>query len=211
VNKNDELIIGPHKVRCGDILEDSVAKLMGFEKAHIIYSDPPWGEGNVRFWRTHNNQREIAHSFRWDDFITKFCQIVADYATGPVFIEMGMRWVDEMADRFKKLGIPEYGRWTALYGSPKLPVAGWFGWPAAYGKPTAMPELVDGLSGLKGLKIAMAPYVKPGAIVLDPCCGLGSTAKVALSLGMTFRGNELNPIRLARTVEFLEKKAGSAR
>ena len=46
---------GLHKIKHGSITL-GIAELMGQEKASLVYSDPPWGAGNVRYWQTINNK-----------------------------------------------------------------------------------------------------------------------------------------------------------
>ena len=55
-------------------------------------------------------------------------------------------------------------------------------------------------------RAALAAVVRPAMIVLDPCTGLGMTARITHALGGCFRGGEMNPKRLARTEEWLRKR-----
>ena len=43
-----------HKLLHGDITKGSVDLLMKEEKFDILYSDPPWGLGNLKFCNTMN-------------------------------------------------------------------------------------------------------------------------------------------------------------
>ena len=42
-----------HKVKNGNIMS-GIEDLMLDNKADFIYSDPPWGQGNLRYWQTMN-------------------------------------------------------------------------------------------------------------------------------------------------------------
>jgi predicted methyltransferase len=42
-------------------------------------------------------------------------------------------------------------------------------------------------------------------IVLDPMCGMGYTAQAAIKYGLAFRGNELNSVRLQKTIDRLHR------
>ena len=42
-----------HKVQNADIMQ-GIDNLMLNEKADFIYSDPPWGQGNLKYWQTMN-------------------------------------------------------------------------------------------------------------------------------------------------------------
>lgn len=35
-----------------DIMDDDLSLLLGGEKADCLYSDPPWGIGNLKYWRS---------------------------------------------------------------------------------------------------------------------------------------------------------------
>jgi hypothetical protein len=68
-----------------------------------------------------------------------------------------------------------------------------------------------GLSDIKMTKRVLESVAKPGALVFDPCCGKGMTAKAAHFHDMRFAGVELNPKRAAVTRKFLESKVGGRR
>lgn len=192
------------KVSVGDIVSgDPVGQLMSGEKADIVYSDPPWGQGNLTYWRTHNGERSTTE---WGPFLQMFCTIADGHlkADGHLFVEMGLRWVDDLAAAFAALGRSEAQRWRCLYGNPKLPNALWYSGP---GKPAD----VTGLSGVTMTRTALRSVATPGSLVLDPCCGKGMTARTAMPLGMRFRGNELNPKRAAVTIQWCERFAAKAR
>ena len=55
------------------------------------------------------------------------------------------------------------------------------------------------------LRAAITPFTTAGQTVLDPCCGMGYTAKFALENNLIFRGNEINGKRLQCTIDKLEK------
>lgn len=167
------------------------------EDAEIIYSDPPWGPGNLMYWRTHNQETERPD---WEAFIDLFCRVVSESVVdgGHVFVEMGLRWVDQLAGAMAAVGIQERARWTCYYGNPKLPNVLWYSGPGTTTDPS-------GMSGVAMTRCALEGVARPGALVFDPCCGKGMTARCALRLGMRFAGVELNPRRAAVTRAFLDR------
>lgn len=44
--------IGVHKVTCGCITSPQVDKMLAGETVRVLYSDPPWGDGNLNYWKT---------------------------------------------------------------------------------------------------------------------------------------------------------------
>lgn len=187
------------KVVVGDLTLERTLESTGGEKPYIVYSDPPWGEGNLRYWRTHNGQPDVRPI--WGDFLTLFCHVVAHSVQkgGHVFVEMGVRWVDQLAEAMANVGLPESQRWTCVYGSQKLPNVLWHSGPEAPCDPS-------GMGGVSMTKHVLASVAKPNALVLDPCCGKGMTARCAIRLGMRFAGVELNPKRAAVTSAWIAKQ-----
>lgn len=176
-------------------LEDSMAD--------IVYSDPPWGPGNLMYWRTHNGETRRPS---WPVFLETFCAIVRESTnhSSHVFVEMGTRWVDELAAQMARNGLVESRRFDCLYGNPKIPNVLWYSGPGMTTDPS-------GLSGVKMTMTALRGVASPGALVFDPCCGKGMTTRCSLRLGMRFAGVELNPKRAKVTQEWLDGFAASRR
>lgn len=207
--------IGPHRIMQGDIERGDLGRLVGGDVVDVVYSDPPWGQGNLRYWRTHADDATVPV---WENFRARW---VADVArvlsrSGAMFVEMGIRWADEWAAALAGAGWPVRASWTTMYsgGSKLLPNRLLYaGPPLPSGfDPSALrdqylPRACVGAAleatGLVGSKRS------PRALVLDPCCGKGFTARAAVHHGLAFRGMELNPKRLAVTEGWLRKHAAA--
>jgi hypothetical protein len=201
-------IIGEHKVRHGDIM-DGIADLMGNEKADIFYSDPPWGEGNLKYWQTMNvkmNPDAIKKQVDLDLFLNKVFETAATFAKGVIFIEYGLRWDDLILRKANMFGLKHAYAIETFYGSGKklLPLHLHI---LHRSKQMTIPDEyiqeVQLTHGYETLKTAVAPFIVKGGIVLDPCCGMGYSAQIAIDNGMRFRGNELNKARLLKTINRL--------
>lgn len=197
--------IGPHRLLHGDITAGAASHLMRGELADVIYSDPPWGPGNQKFWHTKNVMGSAPRT-TWDDFLRTFCRICATHRKpdAPVFVEMGLRWVDQLIHEMASVGLPEQGRWSILYGSRKAPLPNVL---CLFGSRPVNVAMPDPPYGEPITRAALEAVVRTGMVVLDPCTGLGMTARITSSLGGVFRGTELNAARLARTAAWLEKRA----
>lgn len=197
------LEIGKHRVLCGDLTSGVVATLMGDELADVVYSDPPWGPGNQRYWHT-VMARGAEPRTSWPGFLAAFCAAVSTFSrpAAPVFVEMGIRWVDELDAAMTSVGRPPRRRWTILYGPKKKPLPNTLSLYGATDVNVVMPVPPHG-EGVT--RAALNACVQPGTVVLDPCTGLGMTARVTHAIGATFRGTELNATRLDRTAEWLRK------
>jgi len=187
------LIVGELSIECA-------REALQGERADIIYSDPPWGVGNLKFWRTHNAQ--TGHPADWRAFLLTLGAVArtALKPGGHLFLEMGCRWVDELSEVMAVAGFPERARWRCFYGpaSKPLPNVLWYSGPGASCNPT-------GMRGEPMTRHVLNSVAVPGALVFDPCCGKGMTARCAVRAGMRFAGCELNPKRAAVTAEWLRK------
>ena len=184
----------------GELSVELATLAIGGERADIIYSDPPWGEGNLKYWRTHNGQ--CGHPVEWRGFLftVRDVAVATLRPGGHLFIEMGLRWVDELAVVMGAAGFSECNRWRMYYGSRKkmFPNVLWYSGPGAPCDPTDM-------FGEPATRHVIDSVAVPGALVFDPCCGKGMTARCAVRAGMRFAGVELNPKRAQVTIDWLEK------
>lgn len=197
--------IGVHRLICGDITRDEVVStLMGENKADVIYSDPPWGPGNQKYWHT-MNQRGSKPRTDWKTFLEAFAKTCVNYRKlgAPVFIEMGLRWTDDLDSAMGAVGLDIVRRWTILYGPKKKPYKNTV---ALYGSPSPQIDLPDPPYGEPVTRAILESVVKKGDIVLDPCTGKGMTARVTHLLNGIFYGAELNAERLRRTEDWLRKR-----
>jgi len=183
-----------HRITLHDIMTNDLDDLMQGEKVDVIYSDPPWGEGNLKFWRTYNGQK--GHNVDWEKFVRRIKFLCDKHVKpgGSVFIETGMRFDKDIMAIF---GQPQ-GRYIIKYkGGGKVLDNVLLGYgPQPKIDPTGKTGIQVALSVLSSLPT-------PPKSVLDCCVGLGTTAKVAKKLGMTCYANELNPKRAAKTMKIL--------
>lgn len=202
--------IGKHKVQHGDV-RNGIDLLMGDETADLFYSDPPWGVGNLKFWQTKNlkDTGTPRTDQDLDDFLSHIFRIASRYTKRVVMIEYGIRWRDEIIKRGEAVNLKHLDVIGLRYKSGKglLPLDLHVFSPS--GGISALPRdyesQVRDTYGFDTLKKAVGPLCIKGDTILDPCCGMGYTARAALENGMTFRGNELNAVRLQKTINLLEK------
>jgi hypothetical protein len=192
---------GPHRVSQGCITGGQVDALFDDRAmAWAIYGDPPWGEGNTKFWNTkaRKDTGDEVPLVTYDRLIERWFDLASRYVLEHAFVETGLRWEDDTRERMAAAGFKGIRAVRLQYrsGNKMLPNILLHG--SRTGKVIGLSALHD-LSGYAVPRTAIEMIASPGEIVFDPCCGLGYSAQAALDNGMVFRGNELNPVRLEKT------------
>ena len=198
--------IGPHRVSNLSVDKPEVGQLFDDgRKAAILYSDPPWGEGNVKYWATKatKDTGKTVEPITYEALCKAIFNLIAGYVTDHVFIETGFRFEQDMVQRMERVGLKRITRCQLVY-------AGKHGNVLLHGSFTGQGidlGYLEGRTGAAVAELAIKPVARAGEIVFDPCCGMGYTARAALLNGMQFRGNELNPVRLEKTIKRLSGKS----
>lgn len=219
--------IGPHRVRHGDATKP-LDDLMGSDTAHILYSDPPWGEGNLKFWskvnaRMTGNEHVPA---TLADFFDAYFAAAHKYVTHYMLIEYGVRWRDTVQSRGIAAGFTPRGIINLKYRGGKgkgdaafLPLDLHVFTKGDLPVPEGYEAAVENSYGYDTLKRAVPPIVAAvraqigdgqPVTIMDHCCGMGYTAQAAVDNGLIFRGNEINAARLEKTLARLRKDPRAA-
>ena len=88
--------LGDHLLYCGDSTEEATfTRLMGEEKAHIIWTDPPW---NVNYgadeshpsWKSRTIMNDHMNEGQWDEFVNQFCRTLKEHSEpgAPIYLVM---------------------------------------------------------------------------------------------------------------------------
>ena len=200
--RNEIIKINQHAVRCGDIM-DGIDELMGDNIADLVYTDPPWGQGLLKYWQTKNkkdtgsNTRLINH----DLFLKKLFSILFKYSRNNVFVEYGKQWRDQIVHMGVATGFKHGGLAITYYRSGSVIR------PSdihlfTKNNSSVSGEMKKNALELKGYPLVESCFKEYGlekGIALDPMCGMGYSAKAAISMDMKFYGNELNSKRLEKT------------
>lgn len=209
VEYGDTLRVGPHLFRCGDLMAPGEwESLLRAWRKHSrkpigwVYSDPPWNAGNLRYWRTMKGDEAPPQDF--SRFCDRYAECVAMLEPRGAYVEQSIHESSAMIlAASRQAAWPHLsGRWEVLYGSPRRPnlllrFAGhlWDGDPSGMHGEAMTRHVFD-----------REPLATQGFPVCDPCVGLGMTARMAHARGLACLGMELNPARLARTINWLTAK-----
>ena len=198
---------GLHRVKHGNVM-DGIDDLMAGELADIVYSDPPWGAGNIKYWQTLNKRQNDLDNYQrrdtpLDDFLTQIFRIASKYSKQWFLCEYGVGWREDIVNMGKAVGFKHLGIADLQYrsGSKLLPLDLHIFAKQNVPLPPNYLQSLKNTHGYKTLQVAVPPLVKQGQIILDPCCGMGYTAQIAIDNGCQFRGNELNRSRLNKTIK----------
>ena len=201
-------VVGKHKVRHGDIHDTAeVAYLVAGALADIYYSDPPWGSGNMKYWDTMNKKMNNITTSTGNFDVDKFLQLVltnaAHHTSGWVVIEYGKRWIQNFKDYGEAAGLTFCDQIETVYAN-NLPMEILFFHTEGFVE--LDPSPIYHLKGYRCVK-EVFKLLKPasGGIGMDLCCGMGYTAQACIDNDMTFIGNELNKVRLDKTIARLNK------
>ena len=182
-----------HRITMKDIMASDLDELFAGNKAECLYSDPPWGIGNLKYWRTMNNQK--GHNVDWFNFLERIKYLYKRHVTGPLFLETGMRFENDLGEVFGK---PD-ARYEILYGSGGKKLKNLLlCWGAIPAKSPA------GMFGFDIPYTVLSTLTKVPKSVFDCCVGLGTTAKVCKKIGAACFANELNRSRAASTMKILD-------
>lgn len=197
-----------NKVLCGSIFEIDYAELLDNEKAYILYTDPPWNDGNIKYWYTINKkQTGINHYIpvTYIQLLNKIKEIIDKHVDGFIFIE-GSKYTKDIMENIFNTTVRNLKFHNVLYKSGSK----YLNNIIMTGTTSSKYKLNIDLNNIKcdGLplpKKCITHVAEKGKIVLDPFCGLGNTARATLINDMTFIGTEINSLRLERTWKILEK------
>jgi len=201
--------IGRHKVKCGDIMS-GIDDLMANRQADFVYSDPPWGQGNLRYWQTINKRHtgRERNDIDYEEFLPHYFHLVSKHVKDVCVIEYGVSWRSDAIKVANDAGFKHMGVFTSLYQASKLLPLDVHVFSKS-GNVVIPPNFKEKCLELRGLPLvkyifsAMLP--KNAKMVLDPMCGMGYTAQSTIDSGLAFYGNELNEKRLGKTMTRLQK------
>ena len=210
---NDKVLsIGPHRVTNASLDHRVLdAMLEDFGDVRVLYVDPPWGDRMMKYFATLNAKQtgEIVVPIPFDALLDRVFDLARRYVNGFVCMETGAKGVHGVVRAFDGAGLYGIEVFQSTYGTNREcdVVIGATSVSYADEKIKTVVSPVEGklLTGVAVPKYVLGRLGGDGCGVLDPCCGMGYTAKAAVHNRMRFAGNELNAKRLQKTINFLTK------
>lgn len=186
------LTFGLHRLSQGNLLGPHLDRLAA-GGVDILYSDPPWNAAVLRKFQA-MAEREAGRPVEqalYGELCERLADLIARYVRRFAFLECSRLDKDLMLDAVRSVTVAQAVHETVYgqTGRARLIAASVSGEP--------LPALAVGaLKGQAFVDYVLGTVARPGAVVLDPCCGEGITARAALAHGMTFYGNELTQAKV---------------
>jgi hypothetical protein len=167
-------------------------------KADLLFSDPPWNQGNMRSFYT---KADIDSYHRYDEFYTRLFECVAKVSPMVCYIEIGKDYLGEFIQKMKSIY-----RHVAIYNSNY------------YHKRDNICYIIRGSQKRQSTPL---DYMDEEDIIKwictnedytcigDLCMGRGLVGINAYKNGHRFVGTELNHKRLSVLLESIVKRGGS--
>jgi DNA modification methylase len=140
--------LGDHLLYCGDSTEEATfTRLMGDDKAHLIWTDPPWNvnygavdEGNQQGYKVRTIMNDHMNEGQWDEFVGQFCKTLKDYSEpgAPIYLVMSAQEWPVIDRNLREVGF----HWssTVIWAKDRLVLSRkdyhtqyepiWYGWNA---------------------------------------------------------------------------------
>jgi len=199
--------IGRHEVVHASIESAEVDRLLLSEKARVLYTDPPWGDGNMKYWAT-LNRKATGNQFpilSYQLMLDRILRLAKRNVEGHLLLTVGQKWINQVKTAVEDAGMRNIRVFDCYYksGSKNMPMLIVYGATSSsyqYDRSKFYPTDETGAELHRGIVSAVA---ERGKTLFDPCCGVGNIARAALSNGMKFKGGDFNSARLKKTIEFL--------
>ncbi len=200
---------GPHLFACGDLTVPrhygsllNPARLTAI-RIPLVYVDPPWNQALLTGFRT--KAKSPSSELTFTEFIYTLLEPLSTLCPQPVILMEGSaqpKAMDEVAEAVGR--IPDLSVlhvWTITYNKGKPAIL----YQLSGGDSTTVANFHD-MDDWDTPALAIEHYTEPGNFVLDPCLGLGRTAHCCQTLSRRCIGMELNPARLAHTLDTLHRE-----
>lgn len=212
--------INNHIVQCSDIMKDQTQLLdMIKGKVDILYCDPPWGDGMIKFFNTLRKKQTNTFSENLPEnkiFLNRLAVLTLQSKAKFICIENGNKWSFETEETFKVNGFFHVATINGYYDKPKKPmkVHLFLNLDQIENKNKEYIEelknkFITSATDKSGFELVESVFFSclgnnlKDKTVFDLCCGFGLTAKIAKKHGMNFVGNEVNQKRLDKTIKVL--------
>ncbi len=167
--------------------------LLAVEKFDFLYTDPPWGQGMIKWFNRLTEPGKKNKELNFDSFLIHFLTNISSFIKGELVIEMGNNWTPQVINALRLCDYTVHEVITQKYnkGTSK----------AVYANRQSLPSFNFSDAYMKGGQkavLAILEIVKPRNIV-DPFMGVGRNYKACKKLNVDYYGVELSKERFKKS------------
>jgi len=196
VVEGDVYKIGVHSLLCENIMNVSPEVFKSiFPLPDLIYVDPPWLQSNLTCFLTKNGMSE---HIDFKEFLTRVISL-CKLSKGYCFTECSSLTIYDFVNEIVTQGGSIIQIFDLTYYRTKPCKLIWF----SFVDISPVDIDLNGIDDEKTPALIIQKFTKEGDIVCDFCFGRGLTAVETDKRNRTFIGIELNPRRMAHTIDKL--------
>ena len=169
----------------------------------FCYTDPPWGNGNLKYWDTINKKMtgDSVSQINQDTLENRVVDLICTHVNNYAFIVYGVREADSIITKLKqKSNVRDIQYYEKTYKSGGKDMKNCVITIALNTAPIVDFSFLKGEKGLKGLKLICEKFKEKYKTALDLFIGIGYYLKMLDSYGFTVIGNELNSSRIQKAI-----------
>jgi hypothetical protein len=170
----------------------------------ICYTDPPWGNGNLSYWKTINKKMTSAESdlISQEEMEDRISYLITKYVKTYAFIVYGKREAESLTNKLKKYpNVKDVQYIKKRYQSGSKWLENCVLCVTLNDAPVKSFQYLENQDGLKGLEIVCKEFQGVATSVLELFVGVGFYLKVLDKYGFEVVGNELNGARLSKALD----------
>lgn len=199
---------GRHITTNKSIEKVNMTSLLLGKKAKIFYSDPPWSDGNLKYWNTMRNKMSgttETNVVTLEEMTTAIRDIITNHVDGYVVLETGNAALEFQKKLLEPI-VKDIRVFDVFYRSGSK----WLPNKILVGVTDTKYKFDIDLTGVKCDGFVLPDMVfshvaKKGDVVIDPFMGLCNTGMASIKHGLQFAGNEFNKVRYDRALVSLNK------
>jgi len=180
------------------------------EGIDFCYTDPPWGTGNLNYWKTMNNKANpinMTEQLDQEQLEVIVADTICDNVINYAFIVYGIREAESLMKKFKaKPNVKDVQYIKKKYQSGSKWYENCIIIVTLNNAEVRDFSELNGQNGIKSLKTVCEMFKGKFRSCLEMFVGIGYYAKVLDKYGFDIIGNELNAARLEKAIAKLPMK-----
>jgi hypothetical protein len=169
----------------------------------FCYTDPPWGNGNLKYWDTINKKMtgDSVSQINQDTLENRTVDLICEHVNNYAFIVYGVREANSIIAKLKqKPNVIDIQYYEKTYKSGAKDMKNCVITVTLNKAPIIDFSFLEGEKGLNGLKLICEKFKDTYKTALDLFVGIGYYLKMLDGYGFVVVGNELNSLRIQKAI-----------